>query len=302
VVRTLAALTLLGLALLLPPPAAGAEEGEEGRRRALLERLGNPADVGAVLLAVHTLHGLDSDEALEFARTLGLTAGYGAAEGVHRILVSPRADVRIEALRSAARIRLRHRGLVGQARERLRSGEAEERLAAVDLLGVVGDGRDVPVLLDLAADEDPHLQRAAYQALKRLSGATLPYRHARWTYWWEHQGSLAAEQVERAIERLEHRPDRDDAEDHVAVLRTLGWIDLVAVELALQAWFHRPEAELRHAACRLAGDLRLTDCVDEVRWAGHMAMEGEVRTAAQASLKALGAVEGKERAGAREAR
>jgi hypothetical protein len=72
-------------------------------------------------------------------------------------------------------------------------------------------------------------------------------------------------------------------------VRRDGWTDLPSVREAAQAWLADPSPALRALGCRLAGDFRLADLVDELESALLFATTPELAARAEEALVLLGA-------------
>jgi hypothetical protein len=257
----------------------------------ILERLSSPvSEAQAAEAANYAREG--SDAAIAVAEALGEAGGFAAAETVADLLSGTRdRSVRLAALRAAGRIGLRTPTLARRVREALESARSdEERRAVAEALGRVGDGADVPALLDLARSEDVGVRSAAFRSLRELSGKAAPDIAVRWTAWWRDLSARVEVDVRRAIDGLESDPDGPEAEIYRGVLRQHGWASVGILRDATRRWFGSASADLRADACRLAAVHRLADCAGAAERVYDLAMDPALRADAATALAVLGVV------------
>lgn len=279
---------LVALLFCLAPDARAGEirASDEGVRAALAV-LGTPATPEGVARALQEVRRKGKKAALDVATALGSAGGVAAADGLARLFAFEGADVRALVLRSAGKVGLRSKRLRGRMESATGTRSPEVRLAACELIGRLGDGRDVSLLLDLAAAaKDARIRHVAFASLRQLSGTALPNVPARWEHWWQTQqrrADAALLPALRAFERAEAESARlaPDVERY-------AWVRLDVVEKKLARWLTHGDAVRRTEAIRLVGALRLADLADAVRGAYEFASSKAEREAARATLSRLG--------------
>jgi hypothetical protein len=287
--RLLPAAALLALLVPVWPTRARGDAAPDEVQRPLFERLGRPARRERVMdaLAAARLAGPAGLEAL--ARALGRSGGTASADALTLFLGDRSREVRIAALASTLSVGLRTPDLRDAVVACTRSLDEAERRAAVEALGVVGDGRDVPVLLDLCAQGSSPDRRAAFRALRALTGARLPYDAPRWAYLWRSLSVRAEQEVPRALDLIAARPDDPATEVSLTLVRTHGWAVLPLVRHVVHGWFTDPDGRLRRNACTVAAALHLADFADAVLQTHRFALQDEATAeAATAAMRALG--------------
>jgi len=282
---------LLLCVLLGGTPAFAAEEPPVPVQAAPI-RLAAPAQPDAVADALEAAHNGDSAQAVSVAQALGVAGGYAAADGL-RVLVKDReAKVRVAALRAVTRVGLRSEKLAALVHGVLATSDRskEERLAAIAAIGAIGDGGDMEILLKLASTETDvvAIRSAAFRAMAEISGAKLPYVHARWSYWWRKQSERRTALLEKAVAALDDDPEGENVDIYADVIETNAWFDLPYAEAAIARWLGADKRALRRIACRLAGTLRLADLTDRIASLARNRGRTPTATAARAALKTLG--------------
>ena len=68
--------------------------------------------------------------------------------------------------------------------------------------------RAVPRLIPMVADRDTSLASSAYWSLKKISGKSFPRDPARWTVWWNLEGSRELEKSEK--ESKDEKVEKDE--------------------------------------------------------------------------------------------
>jgi hypothetical protein len=199
--------------------------------------------------------------------SLELRRGCAALEGLEAFVGHEDRGVREAAFRALSTVGLRHGALAARARAALTDPCTNVRLAALEALGALGSGEDVPALLERLDDEDGRIRSAALAALVRLTGTRLPPSRARWEAWWDRarvQGRRALSKALDAIEESESACPSVERARREEVLRH-GWLDTTLVGASLRAWLDSPCSELRCEAFRLVRGLRLADLERPVR-------------------------------------
>ena len=255
-------------------------------------RISTPARADEVRVAVDM--ALEGDETLaaHTAKVLGASGGYATLRGLRTLLRHDAESVRLAALEAIERVALRSDKLAERVHAIARDDDhsLKERVAAIEALAAIGDGGDMELLLTLASRETPQvpLRAAAFRAMSRISGARLPYVHARWSYWWEKQGTRKQGLLEKSILAINEEPEGDGVEIYAAVIESLAWLDLPYTRDAVKSWLQGAEPKLRPLAIRLAGLLRLADLTDDLISISKRRRSADLSQQALASLKLLG--------------
>lgn len=282
------------ISALLLGAALPAHAGEDPVRR-WTTALGSPATADAVSKALDDALE-EPGSAVHLARALGATRGHVAILGLRELLRHREAAVRTEALLSVARLGLRSEKLGTAVRKLLKSSfvKAKERRAAILALGAAGDGRDIPALLKIASEEekDTDARTAAFRAMRAITGATLPFVHTRWTYWWRKQDVQGRERLSKALSATVEAKTRAARLSHETSVANLGWLDLPATRKALRSWLRSAAEGLLAPSCNLAAHLRLADLKPEISGLLKGRPKATLRKAAERALKRLGVVLG----------
>ena len=234
----------------------------------------------------------DATLARRTAEHLGAAGGHQTLDALRTLCGHREESVRVAALEAVAKVALRAEKLAtvvhGIAADAERS-EAE-REAAITALGAIGDGGDIPLLLALCAAEtqEAGLRAAAFRAMGSISGAKLPFVHARWAYWWKKQSTRKKALLEKAILTLHEDPDGDHVELYAAVVESLAWLDLPYSAKAIESWLTGVKPHLRPVAIRLAGALGLAETAPRLVRIASKRSSGALGEAARQALEALG--------------
>lgn len=281
---------LVACALLLASGGVlcGVAAGQDGRRRLLSDSLASPNQVRQDV-KVHL--GRDPEGGATLARGLADEGGPAAAEGLALLARHRDPAVREAAFLGATVLQLRHGGLREAAVAALvpyAGARPGERQAALKALAVVGDGRDVPRLIELLRDREPGIAALARQALVRLMGVGPLVRHPeRLEAWWAGVLARAGPELDLALDTLERTPDPTARRAARALLGLKGLQDLGRVTARLHAWFAAGPPELRAEAAALVGEFRLAPLAREVA-ALAATGAGAAADAARAALARLG--------------
>jgi hypothetical protein len=274
-------------------PAASAEEPAVPPlvppAETLVSRLGRPARLDRALELVRESLGATEEDQLRVAEALSHAGGAAAACGLEALLGSRSPGVRTRVFAAVVHVGLRSARIAKAARWSLASTSEEERLAALEALGVAGDGRDLRTLLDQAAAGASPARRAAFRALRTLTGTDIPYDAHRWEVFTAKLEKRADAELARAVAAVEEAPDVTAARVHAESLGRLGWVRLERVEHVLDRWFVDPNPILRAAACLVTDALRLADRTDDVEAVREFATpDGELANLAARALERLG--------------
>ncbi|MHC5009619.1 MAG: HEAT repeat domain-containing protein [Planctomycetota bacterium] len=249
-------------------------------------RIGTPSRAEDVQEALRHARGLNDEAEMALAYLLAETGGLNAAHGLVELTHHRNTRVRASAFRSAARIGLRVDALRERAHRSLDAVLLEERLAAIEALGALGDGRDVPLLLALAEDEDPAIRAAAFRTLRTLTGLAIPYDLERWSYWWKLADQRARAQITDALEAFEGE-EEVSLHQRLAVLE-LGWVEAPLLQRGLRRWLNSPDKRLRLEACQLATRHRIADLAPEIVQTYKFASAPELKAVSREALESFG--------------
>ncbi len=287
----LVALLLLVVGASAPVAHADTLQPSSEGVRTYVAAIGTPAHPERLRKALEALTPEAPQQALDLLVALGHAGGAAAADGLADLYDYRGADLRLRALEVAQRVGLRSARLLTCIRAARTTHDKGLRRATCAALGHLGDGRDVPFLLDAAARDDPRLRQVAFAALRRLSGEKLPPVASRWEAWWSRQVRRVEKSLPAAFKRVAADPASPASRADRSLLRRHAWTDLPGTERTLEAWLDRGGADLKVVACDLARELLLADLVPKL----HVVRRRDgsilaVRKAADAALKRLGAL------------
>lgn len=255
---------------------------------AVLAKIGKPARAVAVQAALSEARREGGDAEVVLAIALGRAGGSAAVDGLSELIRRGDRATRLCAIESARRVGLRSKALLSALRRSLEKQSLAVRLAACMALGYVGDGRDVPTLLEMILEREPRVRLAAYQSLGRLSGASKPHVPAKWEYWWKTMEKKADEKLVPALETLTEDPSISNAAELLASIKRLAWLRLEMVEKTLSGWLEHGDKGLRATAARLAGELGLTDLAPKIERRRRFAATDAQRALMDEALERLG--------------
>lgn len=276
---------LFAFASALVIAAAGFSPASAGEPVA--KRLSSKADVRDL---VDEVDRGNASAVVRAAGSLAAAGGAHAAWGLSRLTRARDPEARIAVLEAARKIDLRAPELLEEIREMLEYERADDVLrSACETFGRIGDGADVPWLLELAQAEERSVKLAAFKALRQLSGQKIGFVHARWAYWWRTARERAEREVFAALDAIED-PEADAGlvRIHERMLQRNGWILLEDVRSALGGWLASDSPLTRPVALRLVGELRLGDQAEEIRRLARWTMNDELQRIAIATLACLG--------------
>jgi hypothetical protein len=162
------------------------------------------------------------------------------------------------------------------------------REAAYAALAVVGDGGDVPALVESLRAGGQGDARATYDALTGISGVHFAYREVLWRNWWRETKANFPTRLKAALDTVETGGAPGDVADARGVIRRTAWIDLKLVSARVERWLVSGRPELRADGYRLCAELRLGDLADDVRIAQRCEYDPALQPAAAACAKRLG--------------
>lgn len=287
-------LLLLILGLACSGTVAEAEEAK-ALGSASVGKLASPAAPASVEALLHAAEIGTTAQAIDTARRLAAAGGAPAARGLEQFLAHRDCRVRTAALEGLTRIGLRFDGLARHARRAVAEGSEQprhEKLAAIRLLGAVGDGRDMPRLLEIAAPttQDRELRSTAFRAMSALTGARLPYVQSRWAYWWKKQSKRRATLLERAIEAITDDPTAETVDLFGDVIENNAIFDLPYATAVVERWLRSGNENLILVGCHLAGALRAADLVEVLAALSRRRAADSITKAARSALARLGYV------------
>jgi len=261
-VRTLVFLVLA--AVTMPGPASASPSGSADLE-SLVDRLGNPARQEVVTDLVSDEASLQSAAGLPLVAALRQSGGPHAAAGLARLVRQAEVAVQRRALRALGELGLRTAAVQRDVRRASRAYDAGVRVEALRALGRVGDGSDVPALLEALWAEDGPTRGAALAALGELSGLALPAARQRLDLWWRALRAQDLPLVKSSVEEIELAvaEERDYAAARDALERT-AWLDPETIHQTVAAWLERGNARLVREGLRLVARLRLADFAERV--------------------------------------
>lgn len=247
-----------------------------------------PADVVADLLALPEAG--EAEPALRIVGALWHAGGPHAADALRDFVTHEDAQVREAALRGVAVIGLR--GTAASRREvHLRRALSDEdprvQRAAYEALARVGGPDDIALLVEGLGSPKGNVRSLALRALRGLTGERLTPDPTRWAYWWEHSRAKLEEQAVAALASIEAGADELEAASAWSLLERRGWAALAACEDAAKRWLSAWDPEARGNGYRLTAALRLGSLAKTVASAARRDGSGpaaEMRLEAQRAL------------------
>jgi hypothetical protein len=249
--------------------------------------LGSPAREDALSGLPAFPRMLDAADALAAVKALTEAGGYGAAEALRPFLTHRETAVRVAALRATGVVGIRLRPLVADLRQALEDREPAVRVAAWGALGRVGDGHDVPGLLDALESDDLETRSVALRSLHSITGVRLTASVVRWDRWWRLSTSTAPTRLYAALTGIASGMSADVATDRETVAR-YAWADVDSVEDAARAWLRSSDPRLRTEGSRTTAALRLGSLAHDVRSIARYTSDPAVFTAAREAAEAIG--------------
>jgi len=140
----------------------------------------------------------------------------------------------------------------------VRSADGSQAQAAVAALGRLGEPDSVPLLLDVAEGASAPMRRAAFGALRRLGGVSLPESVELWRGWYEREQSWWEERAPARIAAVADEGEvAPELSQRFALARELGEHPLYRDELvaALLPWLAHADPAVRILACQALGRL-----------------------------------------------
>jgi hypothetical protein len=230
-----------------------------------IQKLGTCPEPAEVLALVRRTTGRDASVALRVIAALVQRPGHGASRGLVAFVPHADAATRAAALRGIADMRIRHASGMDDVRAACRDLDAAVRAAAYAALGAIGDGSDVPLLLDTLSSQDAANVASAYAALRELTGSTLPYQERVWRQWWKETKVRAPAQLAEALACAESA-DTAAAKrlEAIALVAADAWIDVPAVTTRAAGWTESADATLRAIGYGLLAKLRAGDFAEHI--------------------------------------
>jgi hypothetical protein len=213
-------------------------------------------------------------EAQRLVGALRVAGGHAASAGLVVLLGHETDDVKATALEAIAALGLRTERTAIAVRAAATSPSKRVRGRAIEALGRVGDGRDVPRLLDGLDGEDPDERSACLRALRTLSGMRMAASPVRWSQWWSKAEPRAQAELQWAAQEMAIAAEAEgDLEAYASTLVRSGWVEILAARDTARTWMQGTETSLRVQGLRLVAALRLADLAPEVasalRFAGN---------------------------------
>ncbi|MDJ0976043.1 MAG: hypothetical protein QNJ98_16410 [Planctomycetota bacterium] len=212
--------------------------------------------------------GRDALDARRAVVSLRMRGGFHAMRILLRVAEQGALEARAEAIQALGLVGIRTEKVLTLLRARAADTErVGERVAALEALGRIGGGSDVPLLLKALRAKQRSLRTVAWASIERLSGERLP---ASWTLmekWWARHEKRQRRYLEAALELM---PDavKDDRErevmGHRDTIARLGWLDLTAVDASVKAWLGSKHERMRDEAFYAIASLKLGDYAPEV--------------------------------------
>ncbi len=226
----------------------------------MVERMGRPAIESAVVAFVADPVFYAAPAGVELASALRQCGGPHAASGLERLVRNGEVTVQVAALDALSELGLRTQAIQREVRRASRAFDVTVRAAAVRALGVLGEGEDVPGLLDALWSRESEIRAAALAALGRLSGHRLPAQRQRLDLWWS---ALKAEDlplVAPSLQAIEAAAlEGGDATLHRETLFRTGWLALPSIEKTAREWIESREESLVREALRIIARWCLAD-------------------------------------------
>ena len=167
----------------------------------------------------------------------------------------------------------------------LRSPDRQLVRTAATTLAVLRDEAALPALLELCANPDAALSAAAFLALERTTGLSLPRRAERWRSWFQAEQRWLREESPRVCSALWS----DEVPQVLAALRTLGGHRLERRRFAhaVVPLLEHASAAVRGQTCRTLSALGSSEMRDAIERLLRDA-DASVSAAAREALRALG--------------
>lgn len=265
-----------------PKPAPGPTIEER------IGAIGKPADARAVRDLVRAEEMRDPALALSLVGALWHAGGYGAQRGLATLASHRDRSVRIEALKGVAHLGLRIAEGMETIRSATRSADVEERTAAFEALGRVGDAKDVPDLLAVVETCEPCPSHAGARALAALSGERVPAGRGRWRAWWDQARKEVVPRLGPALDTVARSKDEAARAAARTLLAKHAWLVLADATEAARMWLRAADPGTRIEGYRLAAVLRQGDLAEEVTSAVKYERHPEAFDAGLASAAVLG--------------
>lgn len=236
--------------------------------------------------------GRDKGDALRGVTALRMRGGLDATEVLLRVARRGDREARVAALEALGHVGIRTERVLSLLRSRAADAlRVPQRAAALEALGRIGGGRDVPILLDGLRAKRGYVRTVAFKALSRLSGEPLPASPTRVAQWWKRHDKQHRKPLYEALDsmRAAVREGREKVvkANSEMILRS-GWLDLGAVQEAVEGWLATDVHALRNVGFEVVAALRLGDYANAVQLEAARSGARARCPAAASAQKALG--------------
>ncbi len=253
-----------------------------------MESLGTPPASDQVTALVRMVEYKDEATALRVVALLSGRGGAASAMGLARLARHLEPPVREAAFLAMAHLRLRFEDAAAAVRAARDDDDPSVRAAAFTALGAIGDASDVPSILEALSCPEKDVAAAAYEAIRSISGARLPYRPECWRQWWEETRTKAAPAAGRSLTQIESGGSPEALDLARTTIERNCWSDVQAVQARLEAWLDSTDPRMRLEAYGLIAKCRLATLADRVTFSLRFVTEPAELEAGRDCAAALG--------------